>query len=59
MIGEALKQNHTILGLHLMGNDAKIDELGFVSPEKVTDNATFHVFTRIPCKQYMQYNLLH
>ena len=58
VIGEALKRNHTIFGLHLMGNDAKIDELGFVSPEKVLDHASFHVFTRIPCNN-MQYNPLH
>jgi hypothetical protein len=33
-LGEALKQNHTLLGLHLMGNEARIDELGFVIPDK-------------------------
>jgi hypothetical protein len=31
-----------------MGNEAKIDELGFVTPEKTLDSASFHVFTRIP-----------
>jgi hypothetical protein len=49
-IGEALKKNHTILGIHLMGNEAKVDEMGFVSPEKDQDIAKHHFFTRIPCK---------
>ena len=35
LIGEGLKHNHTILGIHMMGNEAKVDELGFVTPEKV------------------------
>ena len=48
VIGEGLKLNHTLLGIHLMGNEAKIDELGFVTPEKTLDSASFHVFTRIP-----------
>lgn len=50
MIGDALKKNHTILGIHLMGNEAKVDEMGFVIPEKDQDHASHHVFTRIPCK---------
>ena len=31
-IGEGLKDNHTILGLHMQGNDARVDSLGFVTP---------------------------
>jgi hypothetical protein len=31
-----------------MGNEGKVDELGFVTPEKAMDPASFHVFTRIP-----------
>jgi hypothetical protein len=55
MIGEALKTNHSILGIHLMGNDAKVDELGFVTPELVLDAASYHVFTRIPRKSTLSF----
>lgn len=48
IIGEGLKRNHTVLGFHLMGNEGKVDELGFVIPEKDQDNAVQHVFVRIP-----------
>jgi len=40
-----------------MGNEAKVDELGFVIPEKALDPASFHVFTRIPCKVVLFDNL--
>ena len=50
-IGEGLKRNHNILGAHFMGNEAKVDELGFVTPEKVWNGAAYHVFTRIPCNK--------
>ncbi len=33
-IGIALKSNQTILGIHILGNEGKIDEQGFVTPEK-------------------------
>jgi len=56
VIGEGLKSNHTLLGIHLMGNEAKVDELGFVMPEKTMDSASFHVFTRIPCKNIRDNN---
>jgi hypothetical protein len=49
-IGEAMSKNHKILGLHLMGNEASVDELGFISPEQVWNAGMAHVFTRIPCK---------
>jgi hypothetical protein len=41
MMGEGLKVNHTILGIHLMGNEARVDELGFVTPEKIVDSAKY------------------
>jgi hypothetical protein len=56
VIGEGLKSNHTLLGIHLMGNEAKVDELGFVMPEKTMDSASFHVFTRIPRKNIWYIN---
>ena len=39
-----------------MGNYAKVDELGFITPEKAVDEATSHVFIRIPCKQSILLN---
>jgi Ca2+-binding EF-hand superfamily protein len=32
VFGEGLKQNHTLFGLHLSGNGAIVDELGFIVP---------------------------
>ena len=34
----------------MRGNEAKVDELGFVTPERVWNPAENHVFTRIPSK---------
>ena len=31
-LGDGLKLNHSILGIHMMGNEAKVDELGFLEP---------------------------
>ncbi len=58
VIGEALRQNHTIMGIHLMGNYAKVDELGFVTPEVVFDAAATHCFTRIPSKPQHFFKLI-
>lgn len=30
-MNEGLKENHSILGLHLIGNELGIDSLGFIS----------------------------
>ena len=32
-INEGLKHNHRILGIHILGNKAKSDGLGFLEPE--------------------------
>ena len=32
IIAEGLKDNHTILGLHFVGNDGDVDAKGFVNP---------------------------
>ena len=34
-----LKENHTIMGLHMTGNKARTDTLGFVDPDGNPDNA--------------------
>ena len=31
-ISEKISNNHTILGIHMSGNHANVDELGFLSP---------------------------
>lgn len=50
VMGDGLNENSTILGIHLMGNQAKVDEKGFIHPDKNPDISTYHVFTRLPCK---------
>ncbi|CAE8626608.1 unnamed protein product, partial [Polarella glacialis] len=32
IMGEALKSNHTLFGLHLVGNEAKVDDIGLLRP---------------------------
>ena len=32
IMADGLKQNHSILGLHFIGNDGDIDVKGFLSP---------------------------
>lgn len=32
IIGEGLRSNHTILGLHVKGNVAQVDARGFITP---------------------------
>lgn len=34
VLGEGLKENHSILGIHMLGNEAKVDQLGFVDPKE-------------------------
>jgi hypothetical protein len=53
-LGEALLKNHTLMGLHMDGNQSSLDAHGFVlprdgAPAKGADagDATGHVFTRI------------
>jgi hypothetical protein len=33
VIGESLKTNHSILGIHIMGNEGEVDKKGFVNAE--------------------------
>ena len=52
-IGEGLRQNHTVLGIHMLGNEAIVDALGFVQPssgEEFDYNVKSHIFTRIKRK---------
>jgi len=45
-IGEGLKDNHTILGLHMMGNELQTDALGFLYVED-KDVSNLHIMSRI------------
>lgn len=51
VIAEGLKENHTILGIHMIGNEASVDALGFVAPErskgKILQDGKALVFSRI------------
>jgi len=50
---EGLKENHTLLGIHMVGNEATTDALGFIVPsrsEGKLQDAKAHVFTRIKSK---------
>jgi len=48
IIGEGLKENRTLLGLHVIGNEGNVDSLGFVHASKEGDMALCHIYTRIP-----------
>jgi len=50
IIAEGLKENHTILGIHMIGNEATTDALGFVAPSRAEgklQDGKAHVFSRI------------
>lgn len=46
-IDEGLSKNHTILGIHMLGNKGKIDTLGFIDAENDCDTAITHIHTRL------------
>jgi len=48
ILKEGLKENHTILGLHLQGNKAFIDSKGFLNLNKDESPSSMHIFSRIP-----------
>jgi len=45
-MAEGLKKNHTLLGLHFMGNPMSVDALGFLQESEV-DMAATHLNTRM------------
>ena len=47
-MGEGLKSNHTILGIHILGNEGDTDTRGFIKPIKNNNVSGAHVHTRIP-----------
>ena len=46
IISEGLQENHTILGLHMVGNERNINAMGFLI-ESETDPSASHVLTRL------------
>ena len=63
VIGDGLRENHTLLGFHTEGNNATIDSLGFVQPnistrenfinikQKQKDVINVHSYNQIPISQ--------
>ena len=39
--------NSTILGIHMTGNGAETDSIGYVKPTSETDTSLTHIMTRI------------
>lgn len=50
IINEGLNQNHTIYGLHSVGNEAKVDQLGFLTKLEPGDDNVSLIYARITCK---------
>lgn len=49
LLGQSLRSNHTLLGIHVGGNDMKVDGYGFILPTaKMNDPYNAHLFTRMP-----------
>lgn len=50
---DGLDENHTLMGIHLEGNEGSIDALGFMQPHDLKgmvdreDPFRYHIFTRI------------
>ena len=58
LISEKVKSNHTILGMHLDGNEMEINELGFITPiEKTSKNKNFFSESQITYNLDKKYNL--
>ena len=47
-VNRGLSENHSIAGIHMQGNDAKVDALGFVNPKSGCNvPSEAHIFVRI------------
>jgi hypothetical protein len=47
LIAKGSLENHSIMGLHMEGNESDVDPLGFISASGARHPAKAHVFTRI------------
>ena len=47
VLGTGLEQNHTLMGLHLAGNECNLDSKGFILPSPQTHLDQGHFFKRI------------
>ena len=52
IMNEGLSENHSIWGIHSVGNAGKIDSLGFLVPMTLKDDPIWYSFTRITCKNF-------
>ena len=46
IISEGLKENHTILGLHMIGNQKNTDAMGYITSRDCNPAAS-HIMTRL------------
>ena len=46
LMAEGLKDNHTLLGFHIIGNDVDVNSLGYFTG-KCSDPSSAHIVTRI------------
>lgn len=51
VIAEGLCKNHTILGVHIAGNKAEVDSLGFIQPQDTLNVASQVLWSRMPQKR--------
>ena len=51
VIAEGFCKNHTILGIHLAGNKADVDSLGFIQPQDTQNIASQALWSRMPLKR--------
>ncbi|CAG9334437.1 unnamed protein product [Blepharisma stoltei] len=47
ILGKFLYDNHTLIGLHMLGNDCKINSKGFIIPMKCRKEKDAHNFQRV------------
>ena len=52
IMNQGLAQNHTIWGLHSVGNAGKVDQLGFLVPMDEKDDPVRYTYARINGKLY-------
>lgn len=46
LMAEGLKENHTLLGFHMIGNDVDVNSLGFFT-DNCSDPSSAHIVSRI------------
>ena len=57
-MNQGLAQNHTIWGLHSVGNAGKVDQLGFLVPMNENDNPVRLSYAKINGKRYFGFMII-